>query len=296
MSKGFNLRSFAKINWILKILGKRDDGFHDLFTAFQMISLYDTIHFEISDELLLSCSDVAVPIDDRNLIIKAANALCNLSGQSRGAQIHLEKHIPSPGGLGGGSSNAAVALIGLRRLWNMDIPDAELTAIAAELGADVRFFLNGGTAIGTGRGDVIEPCGDITCENMLVVTPDVNISTRDVFESLNAPTLTPAEQKRILIVSRNEADRLDPLTSELKNDLEPGVLAAYPEVRRVKETLLSLGARNAAMSGSGASVFAVFDNKETRQAAEKALDHESTWRKFAVSTISRDEYREALGL
>ena len=296
MQPAFTLPSFAKINWTLRVLGRRDDGFHELFTVFQTVSLDDTIGFEPHDRLHLECDDRNVPTDERNLIITAANALREATENRSGARIRLEKRIPSPGGLGGGSSNAAVALIGLKRLWQIDVTDEQLQEIAAKVGSDVPFFLHGGTAIGTGRGEVIEPVDDISAENMLVVTPDVDVSTRQAFADLNADALTSEGRDHILTVCRNEARSLDPLHSVLKNDFEASVFAAYPEIARVKATLLKLGAVNAALSGSGASVFAIFDNKETRQAAEKALDHESTWRKFAVSTISRREYREALGI
>ena len=167
--------------------------------------------------------------------------------------------------------------------------------IAEDLGADVPFFLNGGTALGIGRGDVVSPLlREIGSENLLVVTPNVNVATARAFALLNASTLTSDDQKHNLTVCRNQADLLDLFSSELKNDFEASVFDAYPEVKRVKDTLLELGAVNAAMSGSGASVFAIFDKTETRQAAIKALDHESTWRKFAVATISGSQYREAL--
>lgn len=294
MSPTFSLPSFAKINWTLRILGRREDGFHELFTVFQTVSLRDTLTFEESHSLVLTCDDRRVPIDDRNLIIKAAKVLQHAVGVRTGGLIHLEKRIPSPGGLGGASSNAAVALIGLKRLWQIDIDDDELRGIGAKLGSDVPFFLYGGTAIGTGRGEVSEPIDDVDAGNMLIVTPRTRVSTRKAFGALAADALTIEARNRILPVCRKEAGSLDPLHSVLKNDFEASVFAAYPEVKRVKDTLLDLGAVNAAMSGSGASVFAVFDKKETRQAAEKALDHESTWRKFAVSTISREKYREAL--
>jgi 4-diphosphocytidyl-2-C-methyl-D-erythritol kinase len=292
----FSLPSFAKINWTLRVLGKREDGFHELFTIFQTVSLCDMIEFGEGELVTLTCDEPQLACEQTNLILLAAGALARRFPQCGGAAIHLRKEVPYPGGLGGGSSNAAATLIGLRRLWNLDLDDAELSEIASELGADVPFFLHGGTAIGTGRGDVIEPIDDVTAENMLIITPEVKISTGDVFGSLDARALTSDNREHILTVCRNEARSFDPLHSVLKNDLEDSVFAAYPEVKRVKETLLGLGAVNAAMSGSGGSVFAVFDNKETRQAAQKALDQESTWRKFAVSTISRAQYREALGI
>ncbi|MFM9903787.1 MAG: 4-(cytidine 5'-diphospho)-2-C-methyl-D-erythritol kinase [Pyrinomonadaceae bacterium] len=294
MQTAFSLPSFAKINWTLRILGKRDDGFHDLFTVFQTISLHDTIHFAESDSLELTCDDANIPTDDSNLIIKAAKALQKMSGADKGAAIHLEKRIPSPGGLGGGSSNAAVALIGLTRLWNFDVSDGDLKAVASMLGSDVPFFLRGGTAIGTGRGEIIEPLDNLDEQFILIVTPDVSVSTKEAFERINAATLTNEESNRILRVCRLEAESLDLRHSVLINDFSGTVFSEFPEIERVKQTLLGLGAINAAMSGSGASVFAIFDKIETRQAAQNALDKESTWDKFAVATISRSLYRETL--
>ena len=299
MQPAFTLPSFAKINWTLRILGKRDDGFHELFTMFQTISLHDTLTFSDSYLIEFTCDDSDVPIAG-NLIIHAAQALWRHIGIDRGAKIHLEKRIPSPGGLGGGSSNAAVALLGLKRLWQIDISDRDMHSIAAELGSDVPFFLHGGTAIGTGRGENIEQIEDKSLEKseeyLLVVTPDAAVSTKDAFARIGVSSLTNVDVNRILRVCRLEAESLDLRHSVLINDFETSVFDAHPEIKRVKDTLLKLGAVNAAMCGSGASVFAVFDKKETRQAALKALDREITWRKFAVATVTRDEYRLALHL
>lgn len=294
MLPGFTLPSFAKINWMLRILGKRDDGFHQLFTVFQTVSLHDSLTFEASNNLTLSCNIKYLPRDERNLVIKAAKLLQQRFGVGEGAGIHLEKRIPSPGGLGGGSSNAAAALIGLKRLWQIDCSESEIHQIAADLGSDVPFFLYGGTAIGTGRGETIEPITDLQSNLMIIVTPKVRASTREAFKRIAAPTLTNQALDHILPVCRLEARSLDLHHSVLKNDFEKSVFDTFPEIERVKKILLELGAVNAAMSGSGASVFAVFDKEETWQAAKKALDREVNWRKFAVSTVSRSTYREAL--
>jgi 4-diphosphocytidyl-2-C-methyl-D-erythritol kinase len=187
----FSLPSYAKINWMLRVLGKRVDGFHELCTVFQTVSLHDTLTFEESDRLELTCDDPQIPVDDSNLIIKAAKALQEAipSTRGRGAKIHLEKRIPSPGGLGGGSSNAAVTLIGLGQLWNVDLWGVSDT-IAKNLGADVPYFLYGGTALGTSRGDEIEQLSDREEAHMLIVTPKVDVSTAAVFQDLGARTLT----------------------------------------------------------------------------------------------------------
>ncbi len=291
----FSLPSFAKINWTLRVLGKREDGFHELCTVFQTVSLQDTLTFEESDKLELTCDDPRIPTDESNLIIKAARALQEAipSARGKGAAIHLEKRIPSPGGLGGGSSNAAVTVMALMRLWNVIATSADVT-IAKSLGADVPYFCYGGTALGTGRGDEIEHLDERHEPYMLIVTPNFSVSTAAVFQSLDARTLTRDEFVRNLTVCRNEAECFSTRQLTSSNDLERSVFAAYPEIERVKATLLELGAISAAMSGSGASVFAVFDNRETRQTALDALEEYRDWRKFAVATVSRDEYRAAL--
>jgi 4-diphosphocytidyl-2-C-methyl-D-erythritol kinase len=294
MQVGFTLPSFAKVNLQLRILGKREDGFHEIFTVFQTVSLDDSLTFEPGERLSLTTNLKYLPTDGRNLVIKAATALQKKFGVQTGARIHLEKRIPSPGGLGGGSSNGAVALIGLARLWQIDCLEDDLSEIVADLGSDALFFLSGGTAIGRGRGEIIEPIDEIEEQFILIVTPNVRVSTREAFRRIDAPTLTNEALDHILRVCRLEAESLDLRHSVLKNDFEKSVFHAFPEIERVKNTLLELGAVNAAMSGSGASVFAIFDKEETWQAAQKALDREVNWRKFAVSTVSRSAYREAL--
>ena len=289
-----SLPSFAKINLHLQVVGRRADGFHDLCTVFQTISLHDTLSVAPAAEIQMTCGDDRLPADERNLVVRAALALRQKTGVQCGAKIHLDKRIPAPGGLGGGSSNAAMALLALRKLWNLSLTIEELHPIAASLGSDVPFFLYGGTALGMGRGEVIEPIEDFREDFMLVVAPDVAVATREAFKRLNARSLTKQEAKRKLQICRFDLESADFKYTSFKNDFETTVFAAYPEVERVKNTLLDLGSDRAMLSGSGGSVFAIFDKEETRQTALKALDDEVNWRKFAVATISRDEYREAL--
>ena len=263
----FTLPSFAKVNLHLRVIGKRDDGFHELCTVFQTVSLHDDITFSESGELVFTCSDPRIPTGDENLIVRAANILREKHGVSSGARIHLEKRIPAPGGLGGGSSNAATALLGLAELLDIDAEHGELELIGAELGSDVPFFFHGGTALGTGRGERLAEMPQIEEKFILIVTPDVDVSTRTAFERLNAPNLTTAELESNLNVCRLEAEKLDLRHGKLINDFEERIFETAPEIGRVKERLLEHGAANALMSGSGASVFAIFDKEETRQAA-----------------------------
>jgi 4-diphosphocytidyl-2-C-methyl-D-erythritol kinase len=297
--KKFSLPSFAKINWNLRVLGKRDDGFHELCTVFQTISLKDKIFFEEHDDLCLTCNQEIIPTDESNLIIKAANLLKKEFNCRKGAKIHLEKKIPAPGGLGGGSSNAAVALFGLSRLWEIKVKFENLLKIAEKLGSDVPFFLYGGTALGTGRGERVELIEEIRENFLLIVTPPVKISTATAFAKLNRANLTNFSAKSILKICRNEVENLNVRQKDLTNDFEESVFALYPEVKRIKEKLLELGALQALLSGSGSSVFALFDKKETRQATIKALRKEKkdkNWRMFAVATVTRQEYRNAFQL
>ncbi len=276
------------------MLNGRADGFHDICTIFQTISLCDTITFTAADQLSLQCSDKTVPTDEQNLIFKAANALKAKFAIDKGAAIYLEKIIPSPGGLGGGSSNAAVALFGLNKLWSIGASSDELHELAATLGSDVPFFLYGGTTIGIGHGTEIESIGDIELSDIAVVTPNIAVSTAEAFRLLEVHRLTSGESERILLNCRFQAEKGDINALDLDNDFEKVVFSMYPEIGDVKDRLLELGAVRAAMSGSGASVFGIFDNQETRQTALKALGDKPNWRSFAVAAISRLEYREAL--
>lgn len=290
----FRLPAYAKINWFLKIHGKRPDDFHEICTSFQTISLQDNLNFAEADDVSLTCDDPAVPTGEKNLIIRAAQILKNEFGVKQGAHIHLEKNIPSPGGLGGGSSDAAVALLGLSRLWKIKINLEKICKIAASLGSDVPFFLYGGTAIGVGRGTEIFPAEDINEEFLLIVTPDVEVSTAKAYELLNAPRLTNSSSKSILKICRQEAERQYLRQSNPENDFEAVIFKIEPEIERVKKRLLETGAESALLSGSGASVFGIFENNETRQASLDALEIEQSWRKFAVATVSRESYREKL--
>jgi 4-diphosphocytidyl-2-C-methyl-D-erythritol kinase len=291
----FTLPSFAKINWFLRILGKRDDGFHELCTVFQTVSLHDRLTFSESDQIILTCDDENIPTDDKNLIVKAAKILRGKHGIKKGAKIHLEKRIPAPGGLGGGSSNAAVALLGLSKLWRIESDFDELPEIGKRLGSDVPFFFHGGTAFGAGRGTEVFELDDLEENYILIATPDIAVSTAEAFARINAAHLTNKASKSILQICRNEAQALNLRQAELVNDFEKTVFENEFEIRRVKEKLLACGSVRALMSGSGASVFGVFETEQKLKIASDELKSEQSWRVFSVRTISRREYQALLG-
>lgn len=293
----FELPAFAKINLCLHILGKREDGYHEIVSVMQTVSLADRLKIEPASDLTLECiGPEDLPSDDGNLVIRTARQIKRHFGVDKGARIRLDKRIPMGGGLGGGSSDAAAVIIGLCRLWNIEAEPEELSMLAARIGADVPFFLHGGTAIACGTGTDIIPVEDVECGPMLVVAPASKVSTAVAYSMLKAENLTFGSVNRILPVCRRFVESGNFPVSAMQNDFEGVIFSAFPEILRVRNALLEYGARHAVLSGSGSSVVGLFDNEETRQTAIKALDDYVSWRKFAVAAIGRDEFRARMGL
>jgi 4-diphosphocytidyl-2-C-methyl-D-erythritol kinase len=293
----FTVQSFAKINWVLRVLGLRQDGFHELSTIFQTITLHDELRFaaRADEQLQLTCNWPEIPLGERNLIVRAGRALQEKYGVRKGASIHLEKNIPVEAGLGGGSSNAAVAMLGLARLWQTEVSKSELEEIGARLGADVPFFLTGGTALGTGLGAAVKPMNETAFRHLIIVKPEARVSTAEAYKSLRARALTKADSDTILSISRADEQNWDSHPDALHNDFEPVVLRMKPEIERAKCALLKSGASGALLAGSGSSVFGVFDNQEAQEHAFEELKREKAWRIFGCATLARGEYLKALG-
>lgn len=285
------LPSFAKINLTLRILGRRPDGYHEVVTILQSVSLCDELVFELRDDerIVLTCDDPAIPVDETNLIVRAAQAL----EPRGGVDIRLSKRIPAKGGLGGGSSNAAITLLALSRLWRSH-REGDLRQIAARLGADVPFFLGGGTAIGTGIGTQLEQVPDLPKQWLLIITPNASVATATAYAAINAPSLTSTNSVSILASSFTEPFSGDSSQWPLHNDFEGVIFEREPEIRRAKEALLEAGAQNALLAGSGSSVFGIFNNAAARDQALDNLRSEVGWRVFACHTLSRSEYLQAI--
>jgi 4-diphosphocytidyl-2-C-methyl-D-erythritol kinase len=298
------LPSFAKINWSLRILGRRLDGYHEVRTVLQTVSLRDRLHFAAHSDadrpdILLSCDDAEIPLGVDNLIVRAANALRYFCGVKAGAVIHLEKRIPAKGGLGGASSNAAVVLLGLTRLWNLSLSQSALIAIGATLGADVPFFLLGGCALATGIGTDLRAIDDSNAgearKYLVIVTPNATVSTAAAYQSLKAPALTSPNDASILSISY--AEELSELSHlcDPHNDFEEVIFGSEPEIRRAKEALLEVGASSSLLAGSGSSVFGIFENKQAQERAVNEIQAEIGWRVFPAVMVSRNEYLQELG-
>jgi 4-diphosphocytidyl-2-C-methyl-D-erythritol kinase len=291
------LPAFAKINLGLRVLGKRSDGYHELDTVFQTVSLHDTITLTATDspQIILSCDDRSLPTDAGNLVYRAAKALQGRFAPDKGVRISLGKRIPPQAGLGGGSSDGAVTLVALAYLWRVDAKVEELLEIASSLGADGSFFCFGGTARGTGTGNDIAPLPDLPDRFLLVIKPKASVSTSDAYRSLKARSLTTVEAKTILSSSEWSGISYGFDSETLGNDFEPAVFEIEPEISRAKVALMKAGAEAALLAGSGSAVFGIFDSGDTQERAIQAIELESGWRVFPCRTVGRSHYRSAMG-
>ncbi len=286
------VHSFAKVNLALSVLGRRADGFHEIRTVFQTISLGDEIEILPSTTLELSCEGLSeVPITE-NLVWKAACQLAQAVPGERGARLTLRKRVPPGSGLGGGSGDAAATLIGLCRFWGLSLSGAQLQCIAAGLGSDVPFFLQGGTALGAGRGEEIYPLPELEATNLLIIIPSVHISTAEAYRSLSLGLTSMGSTHKIQSFCGRLREGRSCLDA-IFNDFEASILPAYPAVREARDFLMARGATTALLSGSGSSVFGFFSDEESTLAASRIAQRE-TWRVFPAKTLTSAEYLQRL--
>src|SRR6202042_1951075 len=252
--RSLRIPAFAKINSCLHIIAKRPDGYHELRTIFQTISLRDTLLLSLSkssgaSKFIFTCDDPSMPTGSENLVVRAVEAFQREFGLSGTLSVHLEKKIPVARGLGGGSSDAAATLIGLMRLTNSSLPLAKIIKLAAGLGADVPFFLFGGRALAVNRGDEIYPLPNGPKQTILIVSPrDIGVSTKDAYEWISAELTRLSKPNRIwgfcaLCWSRQGVG--------VSNDFEGPVFSRHPRLREIRDALLERGAADAALAGSG---------------------------------------------
>jgi 4-diphosphocytidyl-2-C-methyl-D-erythritol kinase len=283
--------AFAKVNLRLDILGKRPDNYHELRTIFQTISLHDELKLrpsQASGICLTIQGNEALSLEPvrKNLVYAAVDALRREFGVRSGVEIDLRKKIPAGRGLGGGSSDAAAALLGYLRLTRRTIPAPRLMEIAASLGADVPFFLFGGRALGIGRGDEIYPLPDVPKLTVLVVSPhDIHVPTPDAYRWLKAPALT--KNRATPKLWEFCALCWSAQGSGLSNDFEGPVFRRHPRLAQIKRVLLQRGAAEASLAGSGSAVFGIFPSPALARRAAVGFQDEHT---FVCETISRDRY------
>lgn len=287
--------SFAKINLLLKVKGKRPDGYHALQTVFQTVDLYDELLFRFTPapdlEISLEAPGSSIPVDHSNLVYKACRSFHEVYPVSSRIDVRIAKRIPEGSGLGGGSSNAACALIALSRYYNWPLGLKELNAMGRSIGADVPFFLYGGTALGTERGDQITPLEDWPGAYALLVCPPIHCSTADIYQAYDDKGLLTVAQDSIKIHLDQRPESLRDLIFQMENDLEKVVFSLYPELDSIKKRLFEAGAAAAALTGSGSCVFGLF---------EDAVDLERAAREFPAAIpsrfLARADYCARLGL
>ena len=271
-----HLLSPAKINLHLSILGRRPDGYHNLSMLMEKVSLFDELTLEEIPkgiELVDALPDVP---QEKNLVFKAARLLQEVSGADRGVRIHLKKNIPMGGGLGGGSSNAATVLKGCNELWGLHWSVERLVPLAAKLGADVPFFLYEGPAKVAGIGDIITPLESLPKLWIIIINPGVSVPTPWAYSAWDdtrcqAPGETLRKGLTVENLNVREPRTFGGVLQALHNDFESVVIPEYPEIQKAKEVLEQVGARGVLMSGSGSSVFGLFETKEAREAAAKKI-------------------------
>ncbi len=265
------LTARAKINWSLAITGERPNGYHDLDMLMQHIDLADEICLERAQVLSLTVNGQRLPTDGRNLVIRAAEALSEFSGRRLGARIRLKKRIPARAGLGGGSADCAAALLGLNELWNLRLPLNLLMQIGLKLGADVPFCLQGGFANARGVGEILAPIASAPRTHLALVTPGGGLSTPQVFKAWSAGGFKPREIDSAALAEALIAGDFERAQLLSRNDLEAPAIELMPEIGQCMQIFREAGARYVRMSGSGSSVFAVFDSEESAKAAAQRI-------------------------
>lgn len=279
------LKAMAKINLGLDVLGKREDGYHEVRMIMQTIQMYDVLDLEKKKEpgIAFTTNLPYIPADSRNLVWKAASLLMEEFQVEEGLQIHLEKFIPVAAGMAGGSSDAAAALVGVNRLFGLGLTEKELMDRAVQIGADVPYCIIRGTALAEGIGEILTPLPSLPYCYILIGKPAVNVSTKTAYTNLRLEEIGehPDIDGQIRALQKRD---LRHLAEKMENVFQPGIEAQYPIVREIREHMEAHGAIRAMMSGSGPTVFGIFDNEKKVREAAASLKN-SHLAKVVFSTI-----------
>ncbi len=282
------VKSFAKINLGIEVLGKREDDYHEIRTVFQSVGLYDYLDVIPlqTDEIVLKGDDSSIPWDESNLIHKAAVLLKKRFSVERGVEVHVTKKIPAGRGLGGGSSNAAMILLALNGMWGLGLKKKELGLLGAQLGADVPFFFEGGLCLGQGIGSRVLPLEDLAPLVCVLVLPPVSVPTASVYKAHHA-SLTSQDKDSKIIRFLDSRD-----LGLLENDLEETVFRTHPQIKAIKRLIREQGSELSLMSGSGSAVFGLFRQRKKAEKAVEALSKKHAV--VCVTTLSREDYRNSI--
>lgn len=285
------LEAMAKINLGLDVVRKREDGYHDVRMIMQTISLCDKVELirRAAPGIELHVNVPGIPADERNLVYKAAKMLMDEFNITDGLYIYLEKRIPSEAGLAGGSSDAAVTLEGMNQLFSLGLNELELMERGVRLGADVPYCIHRGTALAEGIGEILTELPQINGMHILVGKPDVSVSTALAYSGLNLPSIDrhPDIDGMLRCIESND---LDGMIKRMDNVFEKGIISRFPVIQDIKDFMESHGARKAMMSGSGPTVFGIYEDAEKMKQAEEALKESGLAKAvFAAETQGRNK-------
>ena len=282
------MRAHAKINLTLEVLGRRDDGYHDIASILQTVSLHDTLTFEEADAITLDSDRPELATPD-NLVLRAAHLLRDFTAASSGASIGLGKKIPVAAGLGGGSSDAAATLLALNRLWGTELTREDLLPLAAQIGSDVPFFLYGGTGRVFGRGERVEPLPPTDLDWAVILTPQIDLpsKTAAMFSNISPMSYTNGGLTRKLAARLSSKGDTPP--QFLFNAFDDVAKEALPDLRSYWDTFHTVGAREIHLCGAGPSLYAPVSTKHHATAIQLLLQHRHGWEAHLVSMVDRDE-------
>jgi len=269
MTDTININAYAKINLTLDIIKRLESGYHEIESVKQQLMLHDDITLRTLNEKSIMINCEGVP-KEKNLAYKAALLLQKKFNPEKGAEITIKKEIPIGAGLGGGSADAAATFKGLNKLWNLQLKREQLMKIGEEIGMDVPFCVLGKTALATGTGTILRKLRPIMEFYAVLVNPGFRISTKEAYEKLDIEK-TGKRHSTDFMVKAIEYQREDQITSNLHNDFESSIIKEHPIISGIKSELIKNGALNSLMSGSGPTVFGLFENKEKAKAAYSAL-------------------------
>lgn len=280
------LKALGKINLGLDVLGRRPNGYHDVRMVMQTVYLYDQILLEKTDKegISLETNLFYLPVNENNLAYRAAKMLIDEFAIKEGVHISLEKHIPVAAGMAGGSSNAAAVLYGMNRLFQLGLTDQELMDRGVQLGADVPYCIMRGTVLAEGIGEKLTPLPAMPKCHVLLAKPPISVSTQKVYEKLDAQKVTKHPDIDGILLGLQTGD-LKKITSSIGNVLENVTITEYPQIERIKDVMKEEGALNAMMSGSGPTVFGIYDDKMLARRAAARIREEQLAKQVHVTTM-----------
>ncbi len=280
----------AKVNLILKVLGRLPNGYHELWSVMQSVDLFDLLslrRISAPANIRLTCDTAGVPLGNDNIVYRAAELVLKKAGLTEGIEVHLEKHIPMGAGLGGGSSDAAATIFGLVQLFQLPWSTSEMAALGAELGSDVPFFFSMPQALIRGWGQEVVPLTVTGNRWILLVKPEFPIDTGWAYQQLAASrSSVPTLSMDLQAIEKRDVLDLGDILPLVENDFEPALFPEIPRLGELKAQLLSLGAEVALLSGSGSTIFGIFSQEEAAVKAKEAITGDSDIRVFCVSTGS----------